>query len=157
MTRVTIVVLHVASAAVGFGAIFLTGVYAGLARRRADEAVRRYFRPGTNWAARAVYAVPVLGVVLVATSNGSVRYSQAWVWVSLLLWVLAATLAQAVVWPAEHRIQRLLAEPPPGAGSGDRQPELGHECRRVQWAAVGIDVVFVAVMVLMVARPGNGG
>jgi uncharacterized membrane protein len=156
MTRVTLIVLHVASAVVGFGAIALTGVYAGLARRRPDEAVRRYFRPGTNWAARAVYAVPVLGVVLVATSNGSVGYSQTWVWISLLLWVLAATLAHAVVWPGERRIQRLVAEAPPAA-TGDRQPDLGPECRRVQWAAVGIDVVFVAVMVLMVARPGGGG
>src|SRR6516165_11006061 len=119
MTRVTLIVLHVLSAVVGFGAIALTGVYAGLARRRADGAVRRYFRPGTNWAARAVYVVPVLGVVLVATSHGTDRYSQTWVWVSLLLWVLAATLAHAVVWPGERRIQQLVAEPPP-AGAGDR-------------------------------------
>jgi uncharacterized membrane protein len=156
MTRVTLIVLHVVSAVVGFGAIALTGVYAGLARRRADEAVRRYFRPGTNWAARAVYAVPVLGVVLVATSNGSDRYSQTWVWVSLLLWVLATTLAHAVVWPGERRIQQLVAEPPP-ADTGDRRPELDRAGRRVEWAAVAIDVAFVAVIVLMVARPGSGG
>ena len=78
MTRAALVVLHVLSAVVGFGAIFLTGVYAGMARRRASEAVRRYFRPGPNWAARALYAVPVLGVVLVTTSHGADRYAQLW-------------------------------------------------------------------------------
>ena len=58
----------------------------------------------------------------------------------------AATLAHAVVWPGERRIQRLLAEAPP-AGTGDGPSELGRDGGRVQWAAVCIDVVFVAVLV----------
>jgi hypothetical protein len=151
VTRGTLVVLHVLSAVVGFGAIFVTGVYAGVARRRATEAARRYFRPGPNWAARALYVVPVLGVVLVATSHGADRFAQLWVWVSVMLWVLAAALAQAVVWPGEARIQRLLAE------SEAHEPELDRACRRVERASAAIDVVFVATVVLMVAQPGSGG
>ena len=151
MTRATLVVVHVLSAVVGFGAVFLTGVYAGLARRRANEAVRRYFRSGPNWAARALYAVPVLGVVLVATSHGADRFTQLWVWVSILLWVLAAALAHAAVWPGERRIQRLLAE------SGAHEADLDRAGRRVERAAAAVDVVFVATLVLMVARPGGGG
>jgi uncharacterized membrane protein len=177
----------VLSAVVGFGAIFLTGAYAGLARRRGDETVRRYFRPGRNWAARALYAVPVLGVALVTTSHGADRFGQVWVWVSLVLWFAATALAHAVVWPGEGRIQRLLGEAgaggPPGddasgpvapeAGPGGRlrdqasgaaEPEaVGHRveldgaCRRVVRAAALIDAVFVATVVLMVARPGAGG
>jgi uncharacterized membrane protein len=146
-----LVVLHVLSAVVGFGAIFLTGIYAGVARRRANDAAHRYFRPGPNWAARAMYVVPVLGVVLVETSRGADRFAQLWVWVSIVLWVLATALAQAVVWPGEDRIQRLLAE------SGAHEPELDRACRRVERAAVAIDVVFVATVVLMVAQPGSGG
>jgi hypothetical protein len=149
-------VLHVLSAVVGFGAIFVTGVYAGLARRRSSEVVRRYFRPGPNWAARGVYLVPVLGVVLVETSHGADRFTQLWVWVSLLLWVLAAALAQAVAWPAEARIQKLVVESPP-PGTGARQVELDRVCRRVERAAVAIDLVFVATLVLMLAKPGSGG
>src|SRR5205807_4813257 len=95
VTRATLVVLHVLSAVVGFGAIFLTGMYAGVARRRANESARRYFRPGPNWAARALYVVPVLGVVLVETSHGADRFAQLWVWVSVVLWVIATALAQA--------------------------------------------------------------
>ncbi|HMC53346.1 MAG TPA: DUF2269 family protein [Acidimicrobiales bacterium] len=151
MTRAALVVLHVLSAVVGFGAIFLTGVYAGMARRRASEAVRRYFRPGPNWAARALYAVPVLSVVLVTTSHGADRYAQLWVWVSLLLWTAATALAHAVVWPGEARIQGLLA----GGGAG--AAELDRACRRVEGAAAAVDVLFVVALVLMVARPGSGG
>jgi uncharacterized membrane protein len=151
-----VVVLHVVSAVVGFGAIFLTGVYAGLARRRGGEAVRRYFRPGPNWAARSVFLVPVLGVVLVWTSKGADRFAQLWVWVSLLLWVLAAGLAHVVVWPGERRIQQLVAESPP-TGTGARQAELERACRRLERAAVAIDLAFVATLVLMVVKPGSGG
>ena len=35
------------------------------------EPVRRYFRPGVNWAGRALYGVPVFGFSLIATSNGA--------------------------------------------------------------------------------------
>jgi uncharacterized membrane protein len=168
MTRGTLLVLHVLSAVVGFGAIFLTGAYAGLARRRGDEAVRRYFRPGRNWAARALYAVPVLGVGLVTTSHGADRFGQVWVWVSLVLWFAATALAHAVVWPGEARIQRLLGEAGPGGRLGDQASgarleagrqgaELDGACRRVVRAAALIDAVFVATVVLMVARPGAGG
>jgi hypothetical protein len=146
----------VVSAVVGFGAIFLTGVYAGLARRRAGEAVRRYFRPGPNWAARSVYLVPILGVVLVETSHGANRFAQLWVWVSLVLWVLAVGLAHTVVWPGERRIQQLVGESPP-TGAGARQAELDRACRRVERGAVAIDLTFVATLVLMVAKPGGGG
>jgi hypothetical protein len=152
VTRATVVALHVLSAVVGFGAIFVTGVYAGRARRRASESVRRYFRPGPNWAARAVYVVPVLGVVLVETSHGADRFAQLWVWVSVLLWVLAAGLSQAIVWPGEARIQQLVANSPP-AGTGARQVELDRACRRVERAAVAIDLVFVSTLVLMVTKP----
>jgi uncharacterized membrane protein len=152
MTRAIVVVLHVVSAVVGFGAIFLTGVYAGLARRRVSTAVRRFFRPGTNWAARAVYAVPVLGIVLVETSRGADRFAQPWVWVSVLLWVLAVALAEAVVWPHERHIQRLVSRGPVG-----HEADLDRACHRVERAAAAIDVAFVATLVLMVAKPGTGG
>ncbi len=156
MTRATLLVLHVLSAVVGFGAIFLTGIYAGLGRRRASEAVRRYFAPGPNWAARAVYLVPVLGVALVETSHGTDRFAQPWIWISIVLWVLAAGLAHAVVWPGERRIQVLVLEILAGR-TGARRPELDRACRRVERAAVAIDVAFVATLVLMVAKPGGGG
>ncbi len=157
VTRGTLLVLHVLSAAVGFGAVFITGVYAGVARRRADEAVRRYFRTGRNWAARSLYVVPVLGVALVTTSHGADRFGQLWVWVSLTLWVAAAAVAHALVWPGEGRIQRLLVEAGPGGRPGARGSELDRVCRRVAGAALFIDAVFVATLVLMVARPGGGG
>jgi uncharacterized membrane protein len=156
VTRATLIVLHVLSAVVGFGAILLTGVYAGMARRRVSEAVRRYFGPGRNWAARGVYLVPVLGVVLVETSHGADRFAQAWVWVSLLLWVVALVLAHALVWPGERRIQQLVAESQP-TGTGARQAELDRACRRVARAALAIDLAFVASLALMLAQPGSGG
>ncbi|MGA2521068.1 MAG: hypothetical protein ABSG81_09655, partial [Acidimicrobiales bacterium] len=65
----TLLILHVLCAVVGFGATVLTGVQAARARRGPSSAtadgVRRYFRPGANWAGRALYGVPVFGFALI--------------------------------------------------------------------------------------------
>src|SRR5665213_1749835 len=54
-----LLLLHVACAIVGFGAVAVTGVEARRAGRPPTgpgaDGVRRYFSPGVNWAARALY------------------------------------------------------------------------------------------------------
>ncbi|MGH9075497.1 MAG: hypothetical protein ACRDZQ_15475, partial [Acidimicrobiales bacterium] len=110
---------HVLCAVVGFGSILVTGGYAHLARPRAGAPggpgspgpARRYFRPGTNWASRLIFAVPVLGLVLAGLGGGGDLH-QVWLWVGSGLWVATAGLATAVLWPAEAGIQAMLA---PGA------------------------------------------
>jgi hypothetical protein len=144
-----LLVAHVLCAVVGFGAVGLTGVQAWRARRGPDapgaEAVRRYFRPGVNWAARLVYAVPVLGFVLLATSHGAYDAGDTWVIAGLVVWLAAAGGAELVVWPGERRIQQGVA--------GDWDRHLARTCVRVTAAAAGLAVCFVVATVLMVGKP----
>ena len=148
-----LLLLHVAAAVVGFGAVALTGVQAARARggpSRAADAVRRYFRPGTNWAARALYAVPVLGIGLLADSGGAWDAGDGWVVAGLALWLVATVLAEAVVWPGERRVQRLVTDrwdDPAAAGA------LARACRRVVVSTVLVAAVFVAAVVVMVGKP----
>ncbi len=72
--------------------------------------MRRYFRPGVNWAGRALYGVPVFGFALVAASDGAFDAGDAFVAVGLVLWLVAAVLAEVVVWPGRA--------PDPGRGHG---------------------------------------
>lgn len=155
-----LVALHVLSALVGFGAVIVTGGYglAGARRWPPGQGVRRYFRPGTNWPGRALYAVPVLGFALVAGSDGTYSMGQWWLWVSLVLWAAGTAAAEAVLWPAERRVQRLIwpgpdaATGPPGTGG---EPEgLRAEWTRLVAAAAVVTAVFVVVVSLMVVRPG---
>ena len=149
-----LLVLHVAAAVVGFGALALTGAQAGRAARgpaqAGAEGVRRYFRPGVNWAGRALYAVPVLGFALVADSAGAFGAADRFVLAGLVLWLAAAAAAEMVVWPAEQRIQAIVTTRWSDEGA---RPALVRDCARVRtWAAL-LDVVFLAAVVVMVAKP----
>ena len=149
-----LLVLHVAAAVVGFGALAMTGVQAGRALRGPQqpgaEGVRRYFRPGVNWAGRALYAVPVLGFALVADSARSVDVGDGFVLAGLVLWGVAAAVAEAVVWPAERRIQVVVTT---RWADATARPALAGDCARVRaWTSL-LDVVFVAAVVVMVAKP----
>ena len=152
-----LVVLHVLSAVIGFGAVGATGTYAGRARSvaepRNDANLRRYFRPGTNWAERVMLLTPVLGAALLFGGDRS-AVSQPWPWIGLGCWVLAAGVASAWCWPAERRIQAWLAA---GADSGRSvASELGQfrdACRVVQRGAFAIAVLFLVAVVVMIAQP----
>jgi uncharacterized membrane protein len=149
-----LLLLHVGCALVGFGALVLTGVQAARARRGPEgpdaDAVRRYFRPGINWAGRALYGVPAFGLALVASSGGAFSTGDGFVLDGLLLWSVATVVAEGVVWPGERRIQVAVSErwADPTAAAA-----LGRDCRRVIAAAALLGVVFVTATALMVARP----
>lgn len=149
-----LLVAHVAAAVAGFGALVVTGAQAARARRGprqpGAEGVRRYFRPGVNWAGRTLYLVPVLGFGLVADSGGAFDPGDGWVIAGLVVWVVAAALAEAVLWPGERRIQLLVTErwDDPVAG-----PTLERQCRRVSATSVVLAGLFVAGVVVMVAKP----
>jgi len=154
-----LLLLHVACAVVGFGAVAVTGVQARRARRgptaAGSDGVRRYFRPGVNWAARTLYGVPVFGFALLASSDGAFAVRDGFVIAGLVLWLAATAAAETVVWPGERRIQEEVSN---HWGRGERQTtgvdgRFDLDCRRVASAAAILSAVFVAAFILMVAQP----
>lgn len=149
-----LLLVHVGAAIVGFGAMVVTGAQARRARRGPDDAaadgVRRYFRPGVNWAARALYLVPVFGFALLADSHGAFAAGDGFVVSGLFLWLVAVLVAEMVVWPGERRIQQVVSD-----HWGDRNTagDFDRECRRVAIASVVLSGVFVLAFVIMIAKP----
>jgi hypothetical protein len=139
---------HVLSALVGLGAVVVAGAYAVALRRSgaASEVVRRYYRPGVNWGGRVLYLVPVLGVALVAMSDGDWTYADGWITGGLLLWAVVALAAEMVLWPAERKIQAQVDDPTSPA-------DLRAECSRVAITAAVVAVLLVVAAVIMVAKP----
>jgi uncharacterized membrane protein len=158
-----VLALHVIAALVGLGAVAATGSYAALALREGHEpgpAVRRYFGPGVNWPARALYAVPLLGLALVGMAGGRFGFGQAWLWISLVLWGGALAVAESCLWPGEARIQRLLADGQSGGRAAPYAPGGGRSayrsaCLRVVWSSAAVCAVLAAAFGLMVSRPGG--
>ena len=145
-----LVAAHVVCAVVGFGSVALSGVYGGLARRVAgdprsaggepaerEEASRYFDSPG--WAEWLVLPVPCLGAAALAVNPRKGDFGDAWVVGGIIAWVVAAVLLVQVVRPAEARIRKGVAALQSG--------------RRLMWASVASDVLFVAALALMVTQP----
>jgi uncharacterized membrane protein len=178
-----ILLAHVLSAAVGLGALAIAGANAWALRRSGPdpEPIRRYYRPGVNWAGRVLFLVPVLGLVLMAMSHGDWSFSEGWIMVGLTLWVLVAVSAEMYLWPAERRLQAAVSAATAlssvdgggtvagtgetrvdttavesGAGSipeGDEGSGLRAECLRVAVTSAALGAVLIAAAVVMVAKP----
>jgi len=153
ITYSVLLLLHIGSAVIGFGAVSMTGWQAWRAARGpgapAADSVRRYFRPGANIAARALYGVPVFGLGLVVDSHGAFTGNDGFVVAGLILWLGATVVAEVVVWPGERRLQQMVRD---GWEAGRGRP-VADEGRRVAAAATVLVVVFVVAVVLMVTQP----
>ncbi|MGH9295181.1 MAG: hypothetical protein ACRD0B_07605 [Acidimicrobiales bacterium] len=169
-------VAHVAAAVVGFGAIGAGGLEASRGRRSSDPArdlsLRRFFRPGKDWASAVIFLVPLIGLgLLFGGDRGDA--TRPWPWIGLGLWTSAASVAMAALWPAERRAQRLLAElvahletAPVGQTAlvGGGRDVLGvatpagaeafrAACAVMERAAGVISVLFLVAVAVMIVQP----
>jgi uncharacterized membrane protein len=155
----TLLTLHVVCAVVGFGAVAISGVYGATARHpdreEAREETRRYFR-SSGTAEWLVLVVPFLGAGALSLRPGGADFGDAWVVAASLVWLAAAVLLLGVIRPAERRIRvAVQALPAVAAGTPDRQrAETARAARRLMWAALACDALFLVALVLMVYRPG---
>jgi uncharacterized membrane protein len=152
-----VLLLHVACVVVGL--VVTTAAAATATRLRRllgsslplPDALRRYFRPGVNWAGRSMYGIPVFGFALLAMSQGAYALGQGWVLGGVAIFGAVALLAEGVLWPAERRVQIALsasdpATPPPAEA-------LEQHATAMVRAATAALVLLVAGTVLMVAQP----
>jgi uncharacterized membrane protein len=146
----TVEVLHVISAVVAFGSLAATGWYSGRLRQLADpfsdQSLHRYFRPGRNLAELAIFAVPAFGGALVGIAGRAVA-DHPWPWIGLAIWLVAASVAAAVVWPAERALQEALATPEKALAPVRRL------AKRAERGAAATSLCFVAALVVMVWQP----
>ncbi len=160
-----VLLLHVACAVVGIVTVATAAATARRLGRLAGtaaplpEPLRRYFRPGVNWAGRTIYGIPVFGFALIAMSHGAYSLGDGWVLAGVALFAALALLAEGVLWPAERRLQQAVAAagappagPDPDPAAAVPEP-VAADAARMERAAVGSLVLLIAATVLMVAQP----
>jgi uncharacterized membrane protein len=151
-----VLILHVGCVVVGLTTTVTGAVYAARLRtllRTATpfpEAVRRYFRPGVNWAGRTIYGIPVFGFGLLALSHGAYGLRDAWVVGGLAIFVGVVLFDEGVLWPAERRLQVSLAAL---SDSAPVPESVGRDARAMTVAAIVTLVLLVAGSALMLAQP----
>jgi hypothetical protein len=150
-----VLVLHILAAIVGFGSVMLNGVYASEARRRpgpeGGAIAEANFRVSWKVAMWFIYAIPVLGLALVGMSDKAWKFSQAWVWLSLILWFAIVGVAHGVHRPNVSRLDELIKSPSPDVAELERRERLATTIGAV------MSVLVVATLVLMVFKPGAPG
>jgi uncharacterized membrane protein len=159
-----LLVLHILSAIVGFGTVFLNGLYgAQVKKRRGPEGLAiseaNFFV--SEVAGFFIYAVFVLGILLVLVSDDAWDFSQTWVWLAMAIYIVALGVAQGLLRPNVKRMQALSAEliaagPPSGTPTGPPPQAVEIEQRAKVVAACGatLNVAVVAVLALMIWKPG---
>ncbi|MGI9022089.1 MAG: DUF2269 family protein [Acidimicrobiales bacterium] len=159
-----VLALHLLSAIVGFGSVFLADVFAARARARGGReglAITEVLVDvAEHWSMWFIYAVPLFGILLVMLSEDVWTFSQTWISMSFLLWFVGVGLAHGLHFPNLRRMNALGAElvaggESPGEGPPPQVAEL--EARGKRAAAVGgvLNLILVAIVFLMVWKPGT--
>ncbi len=151
-----VLLLHVGCVVIGLATTATSAAIATRLRRILDSSVPptppvvRYFRPGVNWVARAMYGIPVFGLALLSMSSGTYALREGWVMAGSVLLVAVILLAEGVLWPAERRLQMALSsvvsDPVPSG------PTM-RDARLMARSSIGALLLLVAGSVLMVAQP----
>jgi len=158
-----LVVLHLIAAIVGFGGVLLNGVYAAQARKRpgpTGRAVTEANYAVSMLAEKFIYAVPILGLAAMGFSDSVWKFSQTWIWLSLVLYVLAIGISHSVMIPGHRRIIELMKameEAPTGGRAPGPPPqvaELEATGKRLAGGAMVLNLMLVAIIAMMVWKPG---
>jgi uncharacterized membrane protein len=156
-----LLVLHILCAIVGLGSVMLNGLYASQAMKRPGPAGRAVSE--ANFAVSSIgeyfiYAIPVLGILLVLASHDAWKFSQTWIWLSLTLYVIAIGISHSILIPGHKKINALMAEmeqgPPPAGGPPPQAVELQAIGKRMAAAGATLNVFVAAFLILMVWKPG---
>jgi len=158
-----VLLLHVLASIIGFGAVFLNGLYGAQVRaRRGPEGLAilqanfLVARVGTYF----IYAVFVLGLVLVLMSDDVWSFGDTWIWLSMLLYVVGIGLSHGVQQPSVRRMITLMEETgaagaqPPGGAPSPQAAEMQELGTRMGATGAALNVLLVVILYLMVFKPG---
>src|SRR5438046_1304352 len=113
-----VLVLHILCAIVGFGSVMLNGIYSAQAKKRPGPgglAVTEANEFVSTIGSYFIYAVFVLGLALVGMSDKAWKFSQSWVGIAMLLYIIALGVAHGVLIRGQKRmivLQRELVSVP---------------------------------------------
>ena len=158
-------VLHILCAIVGFGAVFLNGIYgqqmkARLQSGRVAEAVGIYEANLTvsKIGEYFIYAVFIFGFALLGLSDSVWKFSQTWVWLAVVLYVIGIGLSHGVLMPTVKRMgvlmHELAAGPPPAGGPPPQAAEMASLGQRMGIVGPVLNIILIVILFLMVWKPG---
>lgn len=157
--------LHVMAVIIGFGTVFLNGMYGAQAKQRPGPGGVAIGEANFSVSAVAewfIYSVPITGIVLVLMWE-PLEFEQLWVWLSILLYLIALGISHGSQIPASRRMNELAKEmanagpPPEGAAAGGPPPqvaEMEELGKRLGAGGAVLNLILVVIVILMIWKPG---
>ncbi len=142
---------HLLAVAVWVGGAAMLQVFAIRATLAGPERVAQ-FAGDVEWIGSRILSpasglVVLFGVLLVLTED-AFGFSQAWIWLALVMFAVSAATGAAFLGPESGRINRIAAR------EGPASPEVGRRVKRVV-AIARIDLLLLVLIILdMVVKPG---
>ena len=147
--------LHVMGAIIAFGPAFsafpIIGSMAGKEPQHANFAARINEQITKTRVVPLAIFQGVTGLVLIYLT-GLNPFSQLWLGLGIVLYVIALTYALAVQAPTGRRIVQLTSAPPPPGATGP-SPELMAAVKRAQQGGMILGILILAIVILMVTKP----
>jgi uncharacterized membrane protein len=147
--------LHVMGAIIAFGPAFsafpIIGSMAGKEPQHANFAARINEQITKTRVVPLAIFQGVTGLVLIYLT-GLNPFSQLWLGLGIVLYVIALTYALAVQAPTGRRIVELTSAPPPPGATGP-SPELMAAVKRAQQGGMILGILILAIVILMVTKP----
>jgi hypothetical protein len=145
--------LHMLAVIGGIGTVVLNGVYAAKAKAAGGvggTAVSVANYEVSDVAGKLIYLIPVFGILMVLVSDDAIEFSDTWIWLSMLLYVVALGISHALLIPGHRRYNALAA--------GEGGPSIGVEAqgleKKMAGAGATLDIIIVILVALMIWKPG---
>jgi hypothetical protein len=155
-----LLVLHILSAIVGIGGVVLNGLYTAQAQKwqgPPGRAISEANYAVTSVAEKVIYVIPVFGILLVLASDDFIKFSDTFVWLSLVLFVIAIGISHSLLIPGHRKINGLLLEmeqgPAPVGGPPPQVAQIQALGQRQGATAMVLDLILVAILCLMIWQP----
>lgn len=151
-----VLLLHIAAAIVGFGGVIAHSAYNAKAfgGTAGDAGVLlRTTQLVTGLAHYAIYGVFILGIVLIAVSDGSVGFDEPWISAAFLVWFLLVGVAHGLVKPTVRALTDKAEEMAPTATMTD-DPEVVGLAKKLALGEGLTQLLLVVSLVLMIWQPG---
>ena len=160
-----VLVLHILCAIIGFGAVMLNGIYGQQVKARQGREGLAIFQANklvSSIGEYFIYAVFLFGIVLVLLSDDAWDFGQTWVWLSIVIYLIAISVSRGLLFPRVNRMEALmteLASGPAPAGTGGPPPQVAQlEVLGKQLGIISsiLHLALVLIIILMVTKPGLG-
>lgn len=155
--------LHIFSAIVGFGTVFLNGLYGQQAKNRQGPgglAIAQATDSVAKVAIWFIYAVFVTGLLLVVTSDVW-GFDAAWISAAMGLYIVALGLSHGLLRPNVRKMTTLMEElvaagpSSEGAGPPPQVAEIARRGRTVGITSGVLNLFTVVLLYLMIWKPGT--